>query len=102
MKVKEDGTISDVAMGGPAAKAGISPSTKLIAVNTRQYNSTVLREAIQKAATDSKPLELLIKNGEYFQTCRVDYHGGERYPHLVRDGNTPDLLTDIIGAKVKK
>jgi hypothetical protein len=29
---------------------------------------------------------------------RVDYHGGERYPHLVRDGPSADLLSEIIKA----
>jgi hypothetical protein len=27
---------------------------------------------------------------------RLDYHGGERYPHLVRDGASADLLSAII------
>jgi len=98
LKVKEDGAIADIAFAGPAAKAGISPATRLIAVNNRQFTPTVLREAVQKAA----PLDLLIRNGEYFATYRVDYRGGERYPHLVRDGSTPDLLTPIVTAKVKK
>jgi len=102
LKVREDGMIADISMGGPAAKAGVSPSTKLMAVNNRQFTQTLLREAVQKAATDSKPIELLIKNGEYFQTFQVDYHGGERYPHLVRDSSTPDLLTEIIAPKMKK
>jgi predicted metalloprotease with PDZ domain len=102
LKVKEDGSIADIAFAGPAGRAGISPATKLIAVNNRQFTPTGLREAIDKAVTDTKPLELLIKNGEYYQTYRVDYHGGERYPHLVRDGNTTDLLTQIIAPKVKK
>ena len=98
----EDGTIADVRYGGPAQKAGIAPSVKLIAVNTRQYTPTVLREAIAKTATDAKPLELLVKNGEFYQTFRIDYHGGERYPHLTRDSATPDLMTAIIAPKVKK
>jgi len=98
LKVKEDGTIADIAFAGPAAKAGISPATKLIAVNNRQFTPTVLREAVEKAG----PLELLIRNGEYYQTYRVDYRGGERYPHLVRDGSAPDLLTAITAAKTKK
>jgi predicted metalloprotease with PDZ domain len=98
LKVKEDGTIADISFAGPAAKAGISPATRLIAVNNRQFTSTVLREAVQKAGT----LDLLIRNGEYYQTYHVDYRGGERYPHLVRDSSTPDLLTAIISAKAKK
>jgi len=39
---------------------------------------------------------LLIKTGEYYEVHRVDYRGGERYPHLVRDPSVPDLLSEII------
>ncbi len=92
----EDGGIDDVAIESPAFKAGLAPSTKLIAVNKRQYNSTLLREAIQAAAKDGKPIELMVKSGDYFQTFNVDYRGGERYPHLVRNESAPDLLTAII------
>ena len=103
LKVKEeDGTIIDVAYGGAAQKAAISPSVKLIAVNGRQFNATVLREAVQKTATESRPIDLLVKNGEFYETHRVEYRGGERYPHLVRDSSTPDLLTEIIKPKAKK
>ena len=68
--VREDGTIADVLYGGPAQKAGIAPAVKLIAVNGRQYTPTVLREAV---ATQDSPVELLVKNGEFYQTFRVDY-----------------------------
>ena len=102
LQVKEEGEISDVRYGGPAQKAGMSPSVKLIAVNGRQFTATVLREAAAKTATDAKPVELLVKNGEFYQTHRVEYRGGERYPHLVRDPAAPDLLTAIIAPKVKR
>jgi hypothetical protein len=48
-----------------------------------------------------KPIELLVKDGEYYKTHRVDYHGGEKYPHLERDASKPDLLTKIIEARTK-
>ena len=98
----DDGIVADVRYGGPAQKAGLTPSVKLIAVNTRQYTPTVLREAIAKTATDAKPIELLVKNGEFYQTVRIDYKGGERYPHLTRDTATPDLLTAILAPAAKK
>jgi hypothetical protein len=69
---------------------------KLIAVNNREFTPTVLREVVAKTSSDQKPLELMIKTGEYFEVHRVDYHGGERYPHLVRDAAVPDLLSQII------
>jgi predicted metalloprotease with PDZ domain len=98
----EDGAISDVALESPAFKAGIAPAVKLIAVNKRQYNSTLLREAIQAAAKDGKPIELMVKAGDFYQTYSIDYRGGERYPHLTRNESVPDLLTDIIAPMVKR
>lgn len=97
LQVQEDGTISDVALDSPSGKAGVVPASKIIAVNRRQYSPVVLREAVQK--TVSEPLELLVKSGEYYETYRLDYSGGERYPHLVRDSGAPDLLSKIIAPK---
>jgi predicted metalloprotease with PDZ domain len=96
-KVTEDGNILDVAYDGPARKAGITPSVKLIAVNGREFNPTVLREAVKASA--QRPVELLIKNGEFYQTHRLEYNGGERYPHLVRDESVQDLLSQVIAPK---
>ena len=77
-------------------KAGIAPAVKVIAVNSRAYNPAVLHDAIAKAAKDAAPIEILVRDGEEFKTFRVDYHAGERYPHLVRDESKPDLLTAVI------
>jgi predicted metalloprotease with PDZ domain len=100
-RVKEDGTILDVIHDGPADKAGIPPAVKLIAVNGREFNPTVLHEAVRATANGQQGVELLIKNGEFYQTHRVDYRGGERYPHLVRDEAAADLLTQVIAAKAR-
>jgi len=27
---------------------------------------------------------------------KIDYHGGAKYPHLVRDESKPDVMSDII------
>ena len=99
--INEDATIEDVQFGGPAQKAGVAPSTKLIAVDSRQFTPNVLRDAVARAATSDKPIELLIKTGEYYEVHRVDYHGGERYPHLVRDASKPDLLSEIVKPHAK-
>jgi predicted metalloprotease with PDZ domain len=96
LKVSEEGNISDVEYGGPAQKAGVSPATKLVAVNGRQYYPVVLRDAVQAATTKTAPIELLVKNGEYYQSFKIDYHGGELYPHLTRDDSKADVLSKII------
>ena len=97
--LREDGTITDTIEGMPAALAGIGPGMKLIAVNGRQYSAEVLRDALKAGKTGTAPLELLIENTDYYKTYQLDYHGGERYPHLVRDESKPDLLTEIYKAK---
>lgn len=101
LKVKEDGTITDIAYRGPAEKAGVAPSSKLIAVDKRQFTPTVLREAVQKTASGTEPVELLIKVGEFYEVHRIEYRGGERYPHLERNPAAPDLLSAIIAPLVK-
>jgi hypothetical protein len=69
---------------------------KLVAVNGRAWTPKILKEALASAkAPGSAPIELLILNDDFYRTYRLDYHGGERYPHLERDGAKPDLLEAI-------
>ncbi len=72
---------------------------KLLAVNGRRWNPDDLRAAIRQAKDGVAPIELLIENEDFFRTYSVDYHGGERYPHLERLSGKPDLLGEI--AKMK-
>ncbi len=99
MDLRDDGTISDTIEGMPAALAGIGPGMKLIAVNGRQYTPEVLRNAIKAGKGSADPLQLLVVNTDYYKTYKLDYHGGERYAHLVRDESKPDLLSEIFKAK---
>jgi predicted metalloprotease with PDZ domain len=89
----------DVIPGSPAAQAGIAPGMKLVAVNGRKWNPDDLRAAIRRAKSGHEAIELLIENEDFFSTYQVDYHGGERYPHLERITGKPDLLGEI--AKMK-
>jgi predicted metalloprotease with PDZ domain len=99
--VKDDGDIDDVKMNGPAQKAGIAPATRIVAVNSRKFNIQLLREAVQAAVKSTAPIEIMVEDGEFYKTCRVDYHGGEKYPNLVRDESQPDLLSAIAAPKAK-
>jgi predicted metalloprotease with PDZ domain len=91
--------ISDVIPGSPAALAGIAPGMKLVAVNGRKWNADDLHAAIKQAKGGQAPIDLLIENEDFFQTYHVDYHGGERYPHLEQISGKSDLLGEI--AKMK-
>jgi hypothetical protein len=69
---------------------------KIVAVNGRRFSFQVFRDALSAGKNSSQPLQLLIENTNYFRTFNLDYHGGEKYPHLVRDESKPDMLTDIV------
>jgi predicted metalloprotease with PDZ domain len=99
LSLREDGGITDTIEGEVSAKAGIGPGMKVIAVNGRKYSPDVLRDAIKAAKGSTSPIELLVENTDYYKTYKLDYHGGEMYPHLVRDASKPDLLSDILKAK---
>ncbi|MGH9433844.1 MAG: M61 family metallopeptidase [Terriglobia bacterium] len=90
-----DGYIQDAVVGSPAYQAGISAGMKLIAVNGRGFNPDVLRDALEEGKNSSEPLQLLVANDDYYKTYLINYHGGERYPHLVRKEGKPDLLDEI-------
>lgn len=97
--LKDDGEIVDTIEGMDAPRAGIGPGMKLLAVNGRRFTPDVFRDALRAGKNSSQPLELLVENTDYFRTFKLDYHGGEKYPHLVRDESKPDMLSDIIRAR---
>jgi predicted metalloprotease with PDZ domain len=99
LRLREDGGVIDTIEGMVAATAGIGPGMKLVAVNGRRFSPQVLHAAIKAAKGASDPIELLVENTEYYKTFKLDYHDGEKYPHLVRDPSRPDLLGEIIQAK---
>jgi len=99
LALRDDGTITDTMEGMTAAKAGIGPGMKLVAVNGRQFSGEVLHDALKAGKTSSTPLELLVENSDYYKVYKLDYHAGETYPHLVRDDSKPDLLSEIYKAK---
>lgn len=99
LTLTRSGEINDVRWDGPAFKAGISTGATVVAVNGQAYSSDGLKDAITAARTGTAPIQLLLKYQGNLQTVDVDYHGGLRYPHLVRVEGTPDYLDRIIAAK---
>lgn len=95
LTVADDGVVSDVMVGFPGEKAGLSPGMKIAAVNGRTYSTDRLREAVALAKTSQNPIELIVVNGDFFHVVQIDYHGGLRYPHLERDASKADLVEAI-------
>jgi predicted metalloprotease with PDZ domain len=96
LQLRDDGTVGDAIYGGPAFKAGITPGMKVVAVNGRAYTHDRLEDAIKASTKGSEPIALLVVNDDYYRTCNVEYHGGERYPHLERETGEADYLDELI------
>ena len=97
----DEGTVGDVIHGGPAYNAGIGPGMKIVAVNGAQFSPDAMRDAITAAKNTTAPIQLIVANGAQFRTFAVDYHGGLRYPHIVRDESRPDYLGEITHPRVQ-
>jgi predicted metalloprotease with PDZ domain len=97
--LKEDGSVMDVNPNMEAAHAGLAPGMKILAVNGRTWSSETLHDAITEAKNTTTPIELVVENGSFTNTFKLNYHGGERYPHLERDSTKPDLIGEIIKSR---
>ncbi len=93
---EENGRLADVIPGMPAAESGLAPGMRLLSVNGRGFTPGALHEAISETKNGSKPIVITADNGGFVLTYNVQYHGGERYPHLVRNSAEPDLLSDTL------
>jgi predicted metalloprotease with PDZ domain len=98
LQLGEDGTVGDAIVGSPAYNAGITSGMKVVGVNGRVYTHDGLEDAIAAAKDSSAPIALMVVIDDYYKTFNVDYHGGDKFPHLVRDEAKPDYLDDLIKA----
>jgi predicted metalloprotease with PDZ domain len=92
----EMGNLADVIPGTPAAEAGLAPGMKLVSVNGVQFSQQALADAIHGAEGNRKAITVVAQNSGFTHTYEIQYHGGDRYPHLERDSTQPDLLDDTL------
>ena len=94
-----DNEISDIVPGSAADSAGLAPGSKVLALNGRKWNETMVRERLEASAKVSGTFSLLIEKDGFFSTYDLVYSGGERFPALERDPGKPDLLTRIMAPR---
>ncbi len=97
--VGKEGALRSVVWDSPAFRAGLTQGMQLLAVGGRPYADDVLADAITEAKGAQEPIELIVKTADRYKVVRIDYHGGLRYPHLVRDPQVPARLDEILAAK---
>jgi predicted metalloprotease with PDZ domain len=94
LNLEAQGAISDVRVGSPADAAKLAPGEKILAVNGNVYSGDAMKDAVHATKTGG-PMNLIVQNDTRVRTVAIDYHGGERYPHLERIDSTPDYLDEI-------
>jgi hypothetical protein len=86
----------------PAAETKLGPGMTVVAVDGKGFSPDVLRDAVSVIKTSKEPIQLLVNNEGTLKNYPIDYHGGEQYPHLVRDGAKPDLLSQTIAPLIPR
>jgi predicted metalloprotease with PDZ domain len=95
LRLDSDGNVTDVREGSPAWSAALAPGMKIVAINQRAFDASLLVSALMEATRSSAPIALLINYEGWYRTYNVGYHGGPRYPHLLRIPGKPDMLAKI-------
>lgn len=93
-----DGVIMDINPDLAAAKSGLAPGMKITKIGGADYTA----ENLHKAIAAKSSIEIVAENGASSQTYKLDYTGGERYPHLERDATKADILSEIIKSHFDK
>jgi len=99
--VKADGAVPDVLQGSPAFAAGMVPESRVLAIAGHKWSADFAREVVIRAETSKEPIELVVETGDLVRVVHLDWHGGLRKPHLVRDESKTDLLDMILAPKVR-
>lgn len=99
LTVGRDATVARVGWDSPAFAAGLTIGTKLIAIDGEAYDDDALKRAITAAKGGTRPITLLIRQGDSYRTVQIAWAGGLRYPHLARAGNRPGTLDALYAAR---
>jgi predicted metalloprotease with PDZ domain len=99
LTIGQEAKLTDVLWEGPAFQAGLTVGTQIVAVDGTAYDGDRFRDIVKRSKDSKSPIEMIVKNGDRYRTVRLDYHGGLRYPHLMRDDAAPARLDAILAAR---
>lgn len=95
----DTGDLAQVIWGSPAFKAGLDTGDSIIAVGDQPYSAERLKDAVVAAKGSKEPVKLTIKGHDRVRDVAIDWHGGLRYPHLVKVGEGETGLDKLLAPK---
>lgn len=101
MILRDDGSVVDVIPLKAADKAGVAAGMKLLAINGRRWTVEGLRAAIA-ATKESKGIDMLFEHADFYETVKIKYGEGEKYPKLEQLPKSRDMLGEILYPKVPR
>jgi predicted metalloprotease with PDZ domain len=96
LAVGNDGKVGSVLWDSPAFNAGLTIGSQIVAVNGRSFDGDALKQAIKDAAKGGPAPQLLVHDGDLYRTVALDWHGGLRYPRLVKVVKGPGTLDALL------
>jgi len=96
MNLGRDGSVQDVVPGMPAAESGLAPGMKVQTINGKAWSPETLHDAVRTTKNGTSSIEFVADNDGFSKAYRLNYRGGEQYPHLVRIEGQPDVLSEIL------
>ena len=96
--VGANGVIADIDPDLAGYKAGLAPFMQITKVNGAPFSVDALRAAVAATKDAAGTITLEANNAGVVGTYTLNYQGGLRFPHLVRDESKPDIMTEIIKA----
>ncbi|WP_369026640.1 M61 family metallopeptidase [Qipengyuania sp. RANM35] len=101
IRVSGDGNVSATQWNSPGFAAGLTPDTRIVAVNGLAFTQARLAEALESAKASKVAPQLIVKRGERFETITLPYFDGVRYPWLERVGDKPAGLDRLLDPRRK-
>lgn len=96
LRINCDGEVIDSIPGMAAFESGISPYSKITGINGLAFSVDELKRAIQNSKANAAGIEIEIENAGKLQHHKIQYHGGNQFPHLERLNDAPDYLDEIL------
>jgi predicted metalloprotease with PDZ domain len=93
LTVDSEGEVTDPIWDGPAFRSGLVTGATIVAVDNIAFTFEGLKQSLERARQDKRPIQLLVKRGNRFETVPIAYTQGLRWPWLdpVRPGSEAPL-----------
>jgi predicted metalloprotease with PDZ domain len=97
--VSAEGIVNGVIWHSAAFDAGLTVGSQILSINGHAFSRDALTNAIAAAKGTDRPIQLLVNSGSEYRTMELNWHGGLRYPRLVKAGTGDGTLDALLAPR---